>query len=266
MPREAARPTRSGRTIDYHDPAATPRLTREEERELGRRSLAGDLDARNELVRRNVHLVVHLAKNRPRWCRDDLTQQGMLGLIRAADKYDPEEYPDVRFGSYAATWINQFMSRGMDSMVAVHVPAYLYFGGKGDPDRRAEYRSKAAVAQQGTASLDTFDVDDPAYQLADHRARNASEAVEIADEIRVMMSAIRRLSHRSAEVIRLRAGIGCRPHGMEAIGEQLGITRERVRQIEKEALQKVAAVLGSDQPPDSIGYYNHNRKMKGATK
>ncbi len=241
-------------------------LTGEEERSLARRAQAGDRRAHDELVLHNIRLVYSIAR---RYVPgplplDDLMQEGTLGLIRAVEKFDPDR--GFKLSTYATWWIKQAVQRAIHGKGRVirlptHVAEQL------DRMRRHETKLEVKLGRKPTddelskstgltvaqiddlrqlppaaLSLDAFVHDDgtPAdvaeMGVVDRAEESDDFAVELArrDELE---KALRTLTDRQREVVMLRFADGLT---FQEIGDQLGLTRERVRQITGEALKRLA--------------------------
>ncbi|HLG70993.1 MAG TPA: RNA polymerase sigma factor RpoD/SigA [Chloroflexota bacterium] len=241
-------------------------LTAEEEQTLGRRVADGDHTAINELVEANLRLVVSVAKkyaNRG-LPLSDLIQEGNLGLIRAAQKFDYKR--NLRFSTYAVWWIRQAVGRAIEEQAAmIRLPVYVaqlrqkllriesdLHGKLGRlPDEyelanatglTIEKVRAARSASWVSASLDEPVGEDEDSTLGDLQADTklgSPEEEVIRNELRdVLEGALSSLSAREAFVIRARY-LMAKPLSLDEVGEQLTITRERVRQIEVEALAKL---------------------------
>ena len=247
-------------------------LSSEEEHALALRIQNGDFDAKNELICANLRLVISIAKKYAAGAKNmdllDLVQEGNLGLMKAADRYDPSL--GFRFSTYATWWIRQSITRGIaDQDRLIRLPVHV------GEDIRKVYRASQAVElasaesgddyydeiaeqtgissekveyllqlSQPSRSLDT-PIDDE--QTSTLGAFIEDETIEAPDQV-VMFSLMREeiakqlstLTTREETVINLRFGLnGGRPHTLEEIGNRIGVTRERIRQIECKALRKL---------------------------
>ena len=245
-----------------------PRLTPDEEKELGRRIHRGDDEALRKLVECNLRFVVSYAKRYRGMGLSflDLVHEGNLGLMEAARRFDPGR--NVKFISYAVWWIRQSMIQAVSEHMRIFiVPAWMSraFG-------RMERQFKAESSEMGTpppaevaASLDvsldavnTFlaisgrDVSlsdsvgggEGELELAERLEQDTEQLVEIELIRQAFLSQIkellRKLGAKEAEVIRLRFGLGGgEPRTLQEIGNKLHLSRERIRQIENEAITKL---------------------------
>lgn len=246
-----------------------PLLSEEEERELGRRSAQGDSSARQKLAEGNLRLVVSLAKHYTgRGVQMmDLIQEGNMGLMRAAEKYDYTM--ENRFSTYASWWIKEAMQRAIDQQsreirVPVHVAENMKKVQKISKDlqqklgrdplpkeiaERMPGKTEEDVKNilsylQSPVSLETPVGDEGENSLGDMvedkteaTPEEAMNALVQKEEVSELLEA---LSERERQVIRLRYGLeDGKTHTLEEIGSILNVTRERVRQIEARALEKL---------------------------
>jgi RNA polymerase primary sigma factor len=249
----------------YMEEATHELLTEAEEIALAQRIEAGDAKARQALIAANARLVMSVAVH---WRHHnvplaDLIQEGNVGLIRAVDKFDWRR--GNRFSTYATWWIRQAVSRAVaEQGRTIRIPCHLF--DKLERVRTTTYRLAVETGEQPTAaeiaaaigvtakqvedwlsvigdacSLDVVidgDERDTHDLLADDADTEAEAAQRvIAELVRGMLDC---LTAREARILTLRYGIGDgQPHTLDEVGQKFKLTRERVRQIEKEALAKL---------------------------
>ncbi len=243
-------------------------LTPEEEIELGHRALAGDEDAVQRLVRANLRFVISVAKKYQNRgvTLIDLIQEGNVGLVTAARKFDPDQ--GVKFISYAVWWIRQaILSALANQGRAVRVPLNrasdlarifrererLKQELRRDPSNeelaRAAKLTPEVVRQLQTLNAAEIRLDAPIgdsddSQLVERFIVDEAAEPELAVEERMLSEQIERaldtLTPRDARVLRLYFGLESgREHTLEEIGNMLGVTRERVRQLRDRALKRL---------------------------
>jgi RNA polymerase primary sigma factor len=223
--------------------------------------------AKDELLRANLRLVVMFAKKyRGRGVAfDDLIQEGNIGLMRAVDKYDHRV--GTRFSTYAAWWVQQAVQRaiiaqGSDIRLPVHLSATRSRIGRAEqtlagrlgyePDAAETARAMGIdvfdVLKSRAVSATTVSVDGSLGEegrsfgetLADERGEAADDAVARGSREREAHELLATLTPKEQVVLRLRFGLdGCRVHTLREIGQQMKVSRERIRQIESKALQKL---------------------------
>jgi RNA polymerase primary sigma factor len=251
----------------------TPLLTAQDEIALARRVADGDLAARDRMVRANLRLVVSLArhyagKGLP---LEDLVAEGNMGLVRAVEGYDPAA--GTRFSTYARYWVKQSIRRALSRTGnAVRLPQYVTtLLAKWAKASAALYRElgRTPTDEEVAARLGLSDRQlrvvrkarrvyasgqppegpdgDPAVGLfADARELPPDDRLAGAEEVRKALDSVGRLEEREAQVLRLRFGLdGGEPASLQEVGERLGYTRERIRQIERDALAKLREHLAA---------------------
>jgi RNA polymerase primary sigma factor len=243
-------------------------LTAQEEIELGRRARLGDEDAVQRLVRSNLRFVISVAKKYQNRgvTLIDLIQEGNVGLVTAARKFDPEQ--GVKFISYAVWWIRQaILSALANQGRAVRVPLNrasdlarifrererLKQELRRDPSTE-ELAEAAKLTPEIVESLQTLNAaeirldapigDSDDSQLVERFIVEEAYEPELAVEERLLAEQIERaldtLTPRDARVLRLYFGLeGGHEHTLEEIGNMLGVTRERVRQLRDRALKRL---------------------------
>jgi RNA polymerase primary sigma factor len=247
---------------------ATPLLNAEQEKELAFRIQDGDSAARDHMVRANLRLVVNIARSYTAkgLSLPDLIAEGNLGLLRAVEAYDPTM--NTRFSTYAAYWIRQSMKRAVINMAkTIRIPAYM-------AQLLSEWRRAAAKLQEELGRPATQEEIAASMNLSKKKLHIIKKAIRVYqgmpqsgqgesdvalddlllderhpgpsadlaknDELRQVLELVDRLSPREATVLRLRYGLGGEePLTLMQIGERLDLTRERVRQIERDALKKL---------------------------
>lgn len=253
-----------------------PLLNQEQELELGRKiKEEGDEDAREQLINSNLRLVVYIAKQykNPYIGIEDLVAEGNLGLISAVDKYDYTY--GYRFSTCATPWIKQAILKALtDKGRPVRLPAHIYqqitqmkkftdtfLVNNGREPTRAEIAKGLGIDEEKVDSLskwkqDTISMDMPigdeekntvADTIADTNDLSPAEYAEKQLMNEFIQKMIAKLPARTQTIMKMRYGLGNdkdpedwkNGHTLEEIGTYLGITRERVRQIEKETIQNL---------------------------
>lgn len=253
-------------------------LTADQEKDLAKQVQQGSVEARDALALANLRLVVSIAKrysNRG-LALLDLIEEGNVGLLRAVEKFDPDA--NCRFSTYATWWIKQAIRRALTNTVkTVRIPSYmvelmskwqkttdallLRLGREPTPQEVAgslELNRESVEALRGalhTASRFTqsFTTDDDAGDLSDvlvdPGSCDPSDVYQRRTELARMLHLLDGLDQRQQKILRMRFGMGySRPMTLKQIGTELGLTRERVRQIQNEALARLLAALGEGEP------------------
>lgn len=244
-----------------------PLLTAEEEYEIALRAEQGDEEARNILVESNLRLVVNIARmhRNKDWIIEDLIEEGNLGLIEASKQYKVNA--GTRFSTYASYWIHQAIHRAMvNSSRLIRLPAYMvetiskwrraeiYLEEElhrppyseeiarriGIPLRRMNSTLLALNACKMTAGQETGDGLGLEGLIVDEREHSPDEIYQEKHDMAKVQEELGKLSEREVEVLTLRYGIADgEEHTLRYVGHKLQITRERVRQIGIEAIEKL---------------------------
>ena len=243
-------------------------LTALEEVELAKRIEDGDVEAKNRMINSNLRLVVSIAKKYQGHGLSllDLIQEGVIGLIRAVEKFDWRR--GYKFSTYATWWIRQAVQRGVaNKSRTIRIPVHIAdreqkIGraerelvvklGRAPTDEEISKASKVSLkhlrevrqAARAVTSLDKPLGDDNGGSIGDLvgvAEGGVEEEVEISLTEDTLHRALEALPEREQTVLSLRYGLGLEePQSLEEIGRRLGVTRERVRQIEATALERLA--------------------------
>jgi RNA polymerase primary sigma factor len=252
-----------------------PLLTADQEIELAKRIQRGDLSAREHMIRANLRLVVSIAKNYVNrgLAFLDLIEEGNIGLMRAVEKFDPKA--GCRFSTYATWWIKQGIRRSLvNSVKTVRVPSYMSeivsrwkatamelgyrLGRQATTAEIAEQldlpennwnlvRETVLANSQPTHSMSDDAAAAFADSIEDTRSQSPEDTILSAMEIDRLRELLERMEAREARILKLRFGIGTgEPMTLKAIGKRFGLTRERVRQMEQQALEKLGEVMSRE--------------------
>jgi RNA polymerase primary sigma factor len=266
----------SGLQLYLREINETRLLTADEEISLARRIRKGDLQARDEMIRSNLRLVVSIAKNYTRRGLSllDLIEEGNLGLLRAVEKYDPTQ--GCRFSTYASWWIRQSIKRSLISAVKpVEIPAYMVeminkwrraasvlecemgrpptqeeiAQQMGISRRKVEVIARAARAFSSPFQAVSEDSDwSLSEMVADESSRSPADVLLESRRAEAVMKLLAAVDERAADILRFRFGLdGNDPMTLKEIGEKVGLTRERVRQIERDTLKCINDAIQSQE-------------------
>ena len=255
----------------------TSLLTADEELQLADAIAQGDMEARDRMVRANLRLVVNIARGYTNkgLSLQDLIEEGNLGLLRAVEGFDP--MVGTRFSTYASYWIKQSIKRALiNSAKTIRIPAYMVellskwrratnrlvdeLGRTPTPEETARVlglpRKKLPIIKKAILIYNLTPQTDQAdagwslgEMVMDERARTPDEELLQHDNLSFVMEQLKTMDPRETAVLKMRFGLnGHSPHTLKEIGESLGLTRERVRQIETEALGKLADSLEGVRP------------------
>lgn len=273
-------PVESGLQLYLNQINQAPLLTAEREKELARRIIReNDPAARDEMVRSNLRLVVNIAKNYTNrgLSLPDLIEEGNIGLLKAVEGFNPEM--NIRFSTYASWWIKQAIKRALiNSVQPIHIPAYMVemiakwkqaisemedkLGRMPTLEELARHMkmsvkkvriihravrafhspTQSAISEEDGVALHEI--------LHDEKTDTPDNIVLSKDEVKTIYALLARIDRREAEILKLRFGLeDGQPLTLKEIGAKVGLTRERVRQIENDALRKLNSYLSSGRLP-----------------
>jgi RNA polymerase primary sigma factor len=254
----------------------TPLLSAEEEKDLAVRiKKFSDVQARDHMVRANLRLVVNIARSYTGkgLGLQDLIEEGNLGLLRAVEGFDPTM--NTRFSTYASYWIKQSIKRALvNTAKTIRIPAYMV-------ELLAKWRRANAKLQEELGRTPTQEEIARSLNLPRKKLNIIKKAIRVyssapqseqadtgwsldemlmdgnikmpdtemveADDLHHVLDLLDRMDKREATVLRMRFGLDGEPEKtLKEIGECLGLTRERVRQIESEALAKLSEGMNAD--------------------
>lgn len=259
------------KTVYGYD-TSIPLLTSDDEQRLGKLIVAGRasdatdaqrqaaLEARDAMVNANTRLVIKIAGRFTEMTLDDAVQEGMIGLLRAIEKWEPSK--GFKFSTYATWWIRQSITRSViNSSRMIRLPVHMSdrlfhirrIEGENPDLSHADLEEKICNEAKVTlrqlreirrinrmqATLSLQEPIDEDFTLEDALPSGENTEEEVIDSMLalVIQAQVARLTQREGVVLTLRYGLnGGRQHTLEEVGKHIGVTRERARQIEREAL------------------------------
>ena len=289
--------------IYFSDVARIPLLTPEEEKEIAKRVKKWDEEAKKKLIEANLRLVISIAKRffGARLTFSDLINEGNIGLTKAIEKFDPDK--DFKFSTYATRWIKQGITKAIADMTKnVKLPAYILEENKiynkkhqelferfnreptdqevaTELERTLDKIKKLKEVIFWNISLDNAVGEEGKETLGDIiEDENTSRPDQIAERAALsenLEKILGMLDDRESKIIKMRYGIDGPKFTLEQVGEEFGVTRERIRQVEQKVLQKLKEhpelqkMLGIEDEIDKmksdLGKKKRGRKPKNQT-
>ncbi len=250
----------------------TPLLTVEDEITLASKIKRGDKKAREQMIKANLRLVVKIARDYEYYGMPllDLINEGNIGLMKAVERFDPAK--GAKFSTYGAWWIKQSIKRALaNQSKTIRLPVHVVdkvahirrasmklqelFGREPDdeeiaaelgisPKRVRQYRAAAVAPMSLDATLGDDDSNRIADVVEDEKAETPYKELEEKTNTSMVRDMLGRLDPREAAILRLRFNLGGdREETLEEIGRRFGVTRERIRQIQENALNKLRRMI-----------------------
>jgi RNA polymerase sigma factor (sigma-70 family) len=251
---------------------SSPLLTWEQEKDLAGRIIeSDDPQARETMVCSNLRLVVNIAKrfHSPAMTLGDLIEEGNLGLLRAVESFDPEH--GVRFSTYASWWIKQAIRRAMlTNAQPIHIPTYmvelinhwrytsseLRAGLGKDPDLKQMAEAMNLTMKKAKAVCDIVETVNAGFSpelaedktladtLEDCHMEMPEDALGTEEDLEKAIRLLEEIEPREAKILSLRFGLnGQEPLTLKEIGVEMNLTRERIRQIQRDALARLNELM-----------------------
>ena len=251
-------------SVYFKDISQYPLLSAEKEYELAVRSKNGDVVARSTIVKSNLRLVVAIARRYggSNLSLNDLIQEGNVGLMKAAEKYDPDK--GIRFAGYASYWIRKYISLAINQDHMIHLPVNIVeeIQQMNRVEKLLEQKLERMPTENEIASELKADVRRVRqlqliqyYPVSMNRIINEEKDVELGDIIpderedealfdedldRMVNRILEEISERDREIIRMRYGLsGYENHTLQQIADKYGVSKERVRQIESQIIRMI---------------------------
>jgi len=262
--------------------ALTPLLTVQEEITLAKRIKKHDRKAREQMIKANLRLVVKIARDYENYGMPllDLINEGNIGLMKAVERFDPAK--GAKFSTYGAWWIKQSIKRALaNQSKTIRLPVHVVdkvahirkaslklheiFGREPTDEeiaeelgisrrRVAQYRAAAVAPASLDASLGDDDSNRISDVVRDERAETPYEELEGKTNTTLVRGLLGKLDSREAAILQLRFNLdGDREETLEEIGKKFGVTRERIRQIQEMALNKLRKMIEKlETPPEAL--------------
>lgn len=269
-----------------------PLLKAEEERELAIRVTKGDKKAREKMIKSNLRLVINIAKKYsylgvPMM---DLIEEGNLGLMKAVNKFDP--YRGFRFSTYAAWWIKQYITRAVANQgKTVRIPVYIMemlmryqkikkqlLQKMGKSPRISDIAKKmdlpvSRVRQLSRMASNITSLNTPIGETGDSEFMDLIEDENIANSVDELSKyllheriegLLQKMTAREEKILRLRFGLteDEQSHTLKDTAKHFGITRERVRQIEADCMDKLRILMNEQEQKAEARFKRQNRKHR----
>lgn len=265
-------PRETGLSTYLSEISKIPLLSTSDEIRLSKRARRGDAEARHKLIVSNLRLVVSIAKKYLYYGLPllDLIEEGNLGLMKAVSRYDPTR--GCKFSTYATWWIRQAVTRSLSNYGrTVRIPVYvtdnvarykktaeeLYIRTGKRPDAEdvaVEMGIKIAEARRlrefvedisPLDNMDSTDAEDGRGLIESAEPQRTDKAIAQFELDQQMEELMKQLTIREANILRYRYGIlDGRAHTLEETGREFNLTRERIRQIEKDAMKRLRGFVG----------------------